>query len=105
MIGKQLGPFDLGIIRIGQYGPGASWIYSNMSPEDAVNASLAVQARRMLPVHWGTFNLAFHDWDKPVKRAAEAAKASKVDLVTPRVGEVVVVGRPFFSHKWWEEVR
>jgi L-ascorbate metabolism protein UlaG (beta-lactamase superfamily) len=32
-VGSRLGPFDLGIVRIGQYGPGASWIYSNMNPE------------------------------------------------------------------------
>jgi L-ascorbate metabolism protein UlaG (beta-lactamase superfamily) len=105
LIGNQLGPFDLGIIRIGQYGPGASWIYSNMDPEDAVRAHVAVRARRMLPVHWGTFNIAFHDWDEPIRRAVDAANEKNVDLVTPRVGEVVVAGEPFVSHTWWEEVR
>jgi len=104
-IGDQLGPFDLGIIRIGQYGPGASWIYSNMDPEDAVKAHLAVRARRMLPVHWGTFNIAFHDWDEPIKRAVRAAHEQNMDLVTPRVGEVVIAGEPFNSLNWWEEVR
>jgi len=105
LIGNQLGAFDLSIIRIGQYGPGASWTYSNMNPEDAIKAHLALQARRMLPVHWGTFNIAFHDWDEPVKRAVEAANSNSVDLVTPRVGEVVVAGQPFVSHNWWEEIR
>jgi L-ascorbate metabolism protein UlaG (beta-lactamase superfamily) len=104
-IGDRLGPFDLGIIKIGQYGPGASWIYSHMNPEDAVKAHLAVQADRMLPVSWGTFNIAFHDWDEPIKRAVKAANAQNVDLVTPRVGEVVTMGEPFRSHSWWEEVR
>lgn len=105
LIGNRLGPFDLGIIRIGQYGPGASWIYSNMDPVDAVKAHLAVRARRMLPVHWGTFNLAFHDWDEPIKQVVKAANGASVDLVTPRVGEVVIVGEPFRSYRWWEEVR
>jgi len=104
-IGDQLGPFDLGIIKIGLYGPGASWIYSHMDPEDAVKAQLDVQARRMLPVHWGTFNIALHDWDEPIKRAVKAANEKNVDLVTPRVGEVVISGEPFSSHGWWEEVR
>jgi L-ascorbate metabolism protein UlaG (beta-lactamase superfamily) len=105
LVGSRLGPFDLGIVRIGQYGPGASWIYSNMSPEDAVQATLDVQARRMLPVHWGTFNIAFHDWDEPIKRAVAAANESNVELVTPRVGEVVTAGEPLASLNWWEEVR
>ena len=104
-IGSRLGPFDLGIFKIGQYGPGASWIYSHMNPEDAVQANLAVQAGRMLPVSWGTFNIAFHDWDEPIKRAVRAANAQNVDLVTPRVGKVVIMGEPFRSHRWWEDVR
>ena len=104
-IGNQLGPFDLGIIRVGQYGPGASWNYSNMTPEDAVKAHIAVQARRMLPVHWGTFNIAFHDWDDPIERAVKAANENNVELVTPRVGEVVIAGQPFDSQNWWDEIR
>lgn len=104
-IGNRLGPFDLGIIKIGQYGPGASWIYSHMDPEEAVKAHLAVQAKRMLPVSWGTFNIAFHDWDEPIKRAVQAANENNVDLVTPRVGEVVTAGKPFRSDLWWKEVR
>ncbi|MBE9558113.1 MAG: MBL fold metallo-hydrolase [Proteobacteria bacterium] len=104
-IGDRLGPFDLGIIKIGQYGPGASWIYSHMDPEDAVRAHLAVRARRMLPVSWATFNIAFHDWDEPITRAVKAANAHDVDLVTPRVGELVTMGEPFRSQSWWEEIR
>jgi len=104
-IGDLLGPFDLSIIKIGLYGPGASWIFSHMNPEEAVDAHIAVGARRMLPVHWGTFNIAFHDWDEPIKRAVKAADEKDVDLVTPRVGEAVITGEPFRSQRWWEEVR
>jgi len=56
-------------------------------------------------VHWGTFNIAFHDWDEPIIRAVKAANVNNVDLVTPRVGEVVIAGEPFSSESWWEEVR
>jgi L-ascorbate metabolism protein UlaG (beta-lactamase superfamily) len=91
-------------MKIGQYGPGASWIYSHMGPEDAIEAHLAVRARRMLPVSWATFNIAFHDWDEPIRRAVQAANENNVDLVTPRVGDVVIAGKPFSSYPWWEEV-
>ena len=104
-IGERLGPFDLSVIKIGQYGPGASWIYSHMDPEHAIEAHLAVQARRMLPVSWGTFNIAFHDWDEPIKRAVKAANEKNVELVTPRVGEMVIADKSFYSNSWWEEVR
>jgi L-ascorbate metabolism protein UlaG (beta-lactamase superfamily) len=104
-IGDLLGPFDLSIIKVGLYGPGASWIFSHIDPEEAVDAHIAVGARRMLPVHWGTFNIAFHDWDEPIKRAVKAADEKDVDLVTPRVGEAVIAGEPFRSQRWWEDAR
>jgi L-ascorbate metabolism protein UlaG (beta-lactamase superfamily) len=91
VIGEKLGPFDLGIIKIGLYGPGASWIHSHIDPEEAVRANIAVGAKRMLPVHWGTFNIALHDWDEPIKRAVIAAEEKGVDMASPRVGEVVEV--------------
>ena len=104
LIGDRFGPFDLSIMKIGQYGPGASWIYSHMGPEDAIEAHLAVRARRMLPVSWATFNIAFHGWDEPIRRAVQAANENNVDLVTPRVGDVVIAGKPFSSYPWWEAV-
>ncbi|MFC1673446.1 MBL fold metallo-hydrolase [Pseudomonadota bacterium] len=104
-IGNRFGPFDLSIIKIGQYGPGDSWVYSHMNPEEAVKAHIAVQAGRMLPVSWGTFNIAFHDWNEPIVRTVKAAKEQEVDLLTPRLGEAVIVGEPFQSHTWWEEVK
>jgi L-ascorbate metabolism protein UlaG (beta-lactamase superfamily) len=102
-IGDQLGPFDLSIVKIGQYGPGASWVYSHMNPEQAIDAHLAVRARRMLPVSWATFNIAFHDWDEPIRRAVKTANKKNVDLVTPRVGDVVIGSEPFHSYDWWEQ--
>ena len=76
-----------------------------MGPEQAIEAHLDVRARRMLPVSWGTFNIAFHDWDEPIKRAIKAANENRVELVTPRVGEFVIAGKTFDSSRWWEEVR
>jgi L-ascorbate metabolism protein UlaG (beta-lactamase superfamily) len=104
-IGERFGPFDLAFVKIGAYGPGAAWTDIHMTPESAVRASLEVRGKRMFPVHWSTFNLAFHAWDEPIERAVAAAQAQQVDLVTPRVGEVVVAGQPFASTAWWKAVR
>jgi L-ascorbate metabolism protein UlaG (beta-lactamase superfamily) len=104
-IAQRFGPFDLSFIKIGAYGPGAPWLDIHMSAEDAVRAHRDLRARRMFPVHWGTFNLAFHAWDEPMKRAVAAARASGVDLLTPRVGEIVDVDRAFAFNPWWESLR
>jgi L-ascorbate metabolism protein UlaG (beta-lactamase superfamily) len=104
-IGDRLGPFDLSFIKIGAYGPGAPWLDIHMSAEDAVRAHRDLRARRMVPVHWGTFNLAFHAWDEPIRRALAAARSSQVELLTPRIGEFVDADQPFVLNAWWETVR
>jgi L-ascorbate metabolism protein UlaG (beta-lactamase superfamily) len=104
-IGKKLGPFDLSFMKVGAYGPGAPWADIHMSAEDAVRAHLDVRAKRMVPVHWGTFNLAFHSWNEPIRRTVTEAKVQAVDLVTPRIGEFVEADRPFTSTAWWESVK
>ena len=104
-IGTRLGPFDMAFIKIGAYGPGASWVDIHMPPEQAVQVQRDVRARRMFPVHWSTFNLAYHDWDEPIRRAVAAADRAGVELVTPRLGEWVDADREFRSTRWWEAVR
>jgi L-ascorbate metabolism protein UlaG (beta-lactamase superfamily) len=104
-IGSRLGPFDLAFVKIGSYGPGQSWIDIHMPPEEAVQANRDVRAKRMFPVHWSTFNLAYHDWDEPIRRAVAEARRSEVDLVTPKLGEWVDADRGFASSPWWETVR
>ena len=104
-IGARLGPFDLAFIKIGAYGPGAAWTDIHMTPEQAVQVNRDVRARRMFPVHWSTFNLAYHDWDEPIRRTLAEAKRAGVDLVTPRLGEWVDSNREFRSTPWWEAVR
>ena len=104
-IGERFGPFDLAFVKVGAYGPGAPWLDIHMSAEDAVRAAHEVKARRVVPVHWGTFNLAFHAWDEPIRRTLAAARSSAVDVVTPRLGEWVDADQPFASRAWWEQVR
>jgi L-ascorbate metabolism protein UlaG (beta-lactamase superfamily) len=104
-IGDRLGPFDLAFVKIGAYGPGRAWTDIHMPPESSVQASREIRARRMFPVHWSTFNLAYHDWDEPVRRALAEARRTGVDLVTPRLGEWVDADAAFASTAWWEHVR
>jgi L-ascorbate metabolism protein UlaG (beta-lactamase superfamily) len=104
-IGERFGPFNLSIIKVGAYGPGASWIDIHMTPEDAMQVHLDVRGGQMLPVHWATFNMGLHEWDEPIRRAVGAAEMRGIDLLTPRVGEVVTGGEPFPSTPWWEDLK
>lgn len=104
-IGDRLGPFDVGIIKIGSYGPGDMWHDIHMPPEESIKVHQDIGGKIMLPVHWGTFNLARHKWDEPIERATEAAWQAGVEMVTPRVGEPVTSGQTFTSTAWWENVK
>lgn len=100
-IGTRLGPFDLTLVKIGAYGDG--WPDIHLTPEQAVDAHAKLRGRALLPIHWGTFNLAFHAWDEPVERVLVAA-ARGTRLVLPRPGESVEPGADTTFVPWWREV-
>jgi L-ascorbate metabolism protein UlaG (beta-lactamase superfamily) len=84
-IGAKLGPFDLTVVKVGAYGE--NWPEIHVTPEEAVRIHADVRGRVMLPVHWGTFNLAYHRWNEPADRIWTAAREAGVSLVVPRPGQ------------------
>jgi hypothetical protein len=59
----------------------------------------------MLPVHWGTFNLALHAWRDSVDRAVAAASSSGVHIVVPKPGEFVEPSVMRAGQQaWWEKL-
>ena len=77
-IGARYGPFDATLMQVGEYDVG--WPDVHMTPEEAVAAHLDLRGGLLIPVHWGTFVLAFHPWAEPVDRLWREAKAR--ELVT-----------------------
>src|SRR5204862_473925 len=71
-IGERYGPFDLALLPIGAYEPRWFMRYLHMNPEEAVEAFRAVNARLMVPIHWGTFKLTDEAMDEPPLRARGA---------------------------------
>jgi L-ascorbate metabolism protein UlaG (beta-lactamase superfamily) len=101
-IGAAHGPFDVTLMQIGAYGAG--WPDIHMTPEEGVAAHLDVGGEVLIPLHWGTFNLAMHDWAEPPDRVWREAKARDVRLVVPRPGERVDVDDPQPVDGWWQTV-
>jgi L-ascorbate metabolism protein UlaG (beta-lactamase superfamily) len=104
-IHARYGDTDLNLIKIGAYGTPPSWLDIHMDPESAVRANQDLGGGILLPVHWATFNLSYHAWDEPILWTLRAAEAEHVQLVTPRVGEVVEVGQPFNNVGWYKGAR
>lgn len=102
-IGEKYGPFDLALLECGQYN--TSWKFIHMLPEQVVEAAIDLGSKRLMPVHWGKFALAFHAWDEPVKRVVKAAQEKQVPILIPMIGEKVSLDdMPQEFPKWWEEV-
>jgi L-ascorbate metabolism protein UlaG (beta-lactamase superfamily) len=101
-IGARLGPFDLAMVEVGQYGP--AWPDWHLGPEQAVKAAQQVRAKVLLPVHWGLLALAYHGWTEPIERVLVAARAAGLTVVAPRPGEGVEPATPLPVTRWWPEV-
>jgi L-ascorbate metabolism protein UlaG (beta-lactamase superfamily) len=101
-IGAAHGPFDVTLIQIGAYG--SAWPDIHMTPEDGATAHLDLRGDLLIPLHWGTFNLAFHDWSEPVDRLWREAKARGIRLAVPRPGERVNVDAPPSVDGWWQAI-
>ncbi|MGI4757732.1 MAG: MBL fold metallo-hydrolase [Janthinobacterium lividum] len=98
-IGEAYGPFDLATLEIGAFDP--LWADIHMGPDNAVLAARDLRAKVLMPIHWGLFNLAFHDWFQPPERVTEVAEAAGMPLWLPEPGEPAeFTGEPR-NTLWW----
>lgn len=100
-LGERFGPFDLTVLPIGAYD--TRWGDIHMNPAEAVQTHVDVAGRLLLPIHWGTFDLAFHSWSAPVEWLVKDAAERGADLALPRPGERFdATGVP--TQPWWRAV-
>ncbi|MGI4740403.1 MAG: MBL fold metallo-hydrolase [Janthinobacterium lividum] len=96
-IGARFGPFDLMMLEIGA--ADAEWADIHLGPDNALAAHRLLGGGPLLPLHWGTFNLAFHAWRQPVQRLLEVGAA--LPLVLPTPGQRVEVADGPLNSGWW----
>ncbi|MCX2485833.1 MBL fold metallo-hydrolase [Pedobacter sp. MR2016-24] len=98
-IGENYGPFDLAILEDGQYN--AFWANIHMMPEETAMAARDLKAKVLLPVHWGKFALATHTWDESIGRVLKKAKELDLKVITPLIGEQVILDSIMPESHWW----
>jgi L-ascorbate metabolism protein UlaG (beta-lactamase superfamily) len=101
-IRERFGRFDLVMLEVGAFHP--SWGDIHLGPEHALEALALLGGGAFLPVHWGTFSLALHDWDAPAETLLAKAPAQAAQLMMPRLGEAVEPSRAEAVTPWWREV-
>lgn len=99
-IGTAYGPFDITLLDAGAYDQ--LWPGYHLNPQHAVHSHKALQGRVMLPIHWSTFNLAFHHWYEPATWVLQEAEKHGVQVVLPRPGQIVDSSHLPVVERWWE---
>lgn len=77
-IRKQLGAPHIAALPIGAYKPRSIMAPVHMQPAETVQALIDLDADYMLPIHWGTFDLADEPLDEPPHEVHAAATAAGV---------------------------
>jgi N-acyl-phosphatidylethanolamine-hydrolysing phospholipase D len=67
-IGERLGSVDLAAVPIGSYLPSKLMHFVHATPEEALRIGQDVGARRVVAMHFGTFDLADEPLDEPPRR-------------------------------------
>ncbi|MFE4857053.1 MBL fold metallo-hydrolase [Streptomyces sp. NPDC056670] len=102
-IGAEHGPFDATMIQIGAYSE--FWPDIHMTPAEGLRAHLDLQGGAphgvVMPIHWGTFNLAPHAWAEPGEWTKDAADEAGQAAAFPRPGEPFEPAGAVPAQPWW----
>lgn len=101
-LGARFGRFDLVMLEVGAFHE--KWGDIHLGPHNALEAHAMVGSGTLLPIHWGTFNLALHAWDDPAETLAGLVQERRVPMVTPRLGAPIEPSRIERVDPWWREV-
>ncbi len=101
-IGDAYGPFNFAMLECGQYNK--MWADIHMFPEETAQAGIDLKADLVMPIHWGAFKLALHDWTEPVNRFKTKATELQLNFITPEIGEKIILDTEEYNNSdWWKE--
>jgi L-ascorbate metabolism protein UlaG (beta-lactamase superfamily) len=89
-LAEVFGKFDYAILGIGAYEPIWFMKPNHQSPEEALKAFQDLQAERLIPMHYGTFDLSDEPLGQPLKSLK--TEAEKLHLTTKI--DVATIGKP-----------
>jgi L-ascorbate metabolism protein UlaG (beta-lactamase superfamily) len=76
-IADRVGSPDAALLPIGAYEPEWFMRRQHMNPQDALRAASDLDARRILPMHWGTYQLSDEWLGEPPHKVVELAQRDR----------------------------
>ncbi|BDC99511.1 MBL fold metallo-hydrolase [Persicobacter psychrovividus] len=100
-IHDRFGGFDISIFQVGAYDK--LWEDAHILPEQSLKANQTLGVKYMIPVHWGTFDLALHTWDAPIKALFAGIGQYQYQIKVPEVGLQQAFEDLSGNNFWWQE--
>ena len=101
-IGKKFGPIDLVFMDSGQYN--VRWKAVHNMPDEVIKGFEDLNGKNLVPIHWGMFTLAMHDWYEPPVKIKRIAEKQNISLITPIIGQVINMKKLPGFENWWEKL-
>lgn len=92
-IGELFPQIDWAILGIGAYKPAYMMQKVHTNPQEAFDSFVQLRAKRMLPMHYGTFNLSDEPISEPYREIKRifSAENKKDELCLPAIGEQLLL--------------
>lgn len=100
---ERYGALDLVMLEIGAWD--RAWANIHLGPANALEAFGLLGGGTLLPVHWGTFDLALHAWDEPPETLLRLAAQQGARVLTPSLGRPFIPEQVEGPNPWWRAVR
>jgi L-ascorbate metabolism protein UlaG (beta-lactamase superfamily) len=80
---------DIALLPIGAYRPAVIMKHNHLDPAQAYAAFEQLGAKRMIPMHYGTFKLSDEPLDEPLAWMQHIAQTSSAEIICLDTGEVM----------------
>ncbi len=99
-IDEKLGPFELALMPIGAYNE--AWHDIHMDVPEAIDAFQQMRAKKLFPIHWGTFDLALHSWYEPINELEKISAEKDIPLLSYPQGKWFRLD-DVSENGWWKQ--
>ena len=101
-IGDKYGPIEVVFMDSGQYND--RWKAVHNMPSEVIKGFKDLRGKHLIPIHWGMFSLAMHNWYDPPNEIEYLSKKENINFLTPLIGQTVDMNlKPSFSY-WWKKI-